>query len=110
MKLLLDENLSRRIIPALQEAYPDSTQIALLGLNEATDREIWGYAREEGFSLVTQDADFHELSLLEQGQPLVIWLRCGNTDKKTILAKLIANRQQIEEANQNDEIWCIEIY
>ena len=110
MKLLLDENLSRRIVPALQDVYPDSSQIALLGLNEASDKDIWDYAREENYSIVTQDADFHELSLLAQGLPLVIWLRCGNKDKETILGKLIVNQQQIEDAYQNDEIWCIEIY
>jgi len=110
VKLLLDENLSRRIVPALQDTYPDSSQIALLGLNEASDQDIWEFAREKNYSIVTHDADFHEFSLLAQGQPLVIWLRCGNQCKKSILEMLIANQQQIEEAYQNDEIWCIEIY
>ncbi len=32
MKLLPDENQSRRIVPSLQAAFPGSTQIALLGL------------------------------------------------------------------------------
>jgi Domain of unknown function (DUF5615) len=30
MKLLLDENLSRRIVPFLQLAFPGSSQVALL--------------------------------------------------------------------------------
>jgi len=47
MKLLLDENLSRRIVPALQTVFPDSTQIALLNLNEADDRKTWEYAKQE---------------------------------------------------------------
>lgn len=29
MKLLLDENLSRRLVPALQQAFPGSSQVAL---------------------------------------------------------------------------------
>ena len=33
MKLLLDENLSRRIVPFLQTAFPGSTQVALLELD-----------------------------------------------------------------------------
>jgi len=45
MKLLLDENLSRRIIPFLQTAFPGSAQIALLGLESASDSEIWQYAK-----------------------------------------------------------------
>ena len=44
MKLLLDENLSRRIIPFLQIAFPGSTQVALMGLESASDSEIWQYA------------------------------------------------------------------
>ena len=40
MKLLLDENLSRRIIPFLQDAFPQSTQIALIGMERATDLEV----------------------------------------------------------------------
>ncbi len=35
MKLLLDENLSRRLVPFLQQDYPGSTQVALIGLERA---------------------------------------------------------------------------
>lgn len=49
MKLLLDENLSRRLVPFLQEDYPGTSQVVLEGLEQATDREIWQYAKEKGF-------------------------------------------------------------
>ena len=65
MKLLLDENLSRRIIPFLQSAYPESSQVTLLGMETATDDEIWRYAKNNGFVIVTRDSDFHERSLIE---------------------------------------------
>lgn len=32
MKLLLDENLSRRLVPFLQHDSPDSSQVVLLGM------------------------------------------------------------------------------
>ena len=32
MKLLLDENLSRRLVPFLQHDFPGSTQVVLLGM------------------------------------------------------------------------------
>jgi len=49
VKLLLDENLSRRIVPALQTAFPDATQVLPLpGLEEANDRAIWEYAKTQG--------------------------------------------------------------
>ena len=110
MKLLLDENLSRRIIPALQAVYPGSTQVALLGLNEANDQEIWEYAKKEGYVIVTQDADFHEYSVLAGGSPLVIWLRCGNQTRDVILKKLIFSQQKFEDAERDKKICCIEIY
>jgi len=110
MKLLLDENLSRRIIPALQQAYPNSSQIALLQMHEASDLDIWEYAKKEGYAIVTQDADFHEYNLLHAGPPLVIWLRCGNQPKNIILDKLLSHQPTIQEAEQDKNIWCIEIY
>ncbi len=60
MKLLLDENLSRRIIPALQRRFPGSSQVSLLGLERATDGELCKYAAENGFVLVSKDDDRRE--------------------------------------------------
>ena len=44
MKLLLDENLSRRLIPFLLEAYPDSTQVVLCGMESSSDLELCAFA------------------------------------------------------------------
>jgi len=44
MKLLLDENLSRRLVPFLLTAYPESTQVVLVGLEAAEDARVWDYA------------------------------------------------------------------
>ena len=68
MKLLLDENLSRRLVPFLQHDYPGSNQVVLLGMASASDKEVWQKARDEGYVIVTRDADFQELSLV-WGQP-----------------------------------------
>ena len=68
MKLLLDENLSRRLVPFLQHDYPGSNQVVLLGMQSASDKEVWQKARTDGYVIVTRDADFQELSLV-WGQP-----------------------------------------
>ncbi len=67
MKLLLDQNLSHRLVKRLEDSYPESSQVALLGMGDEADKAIWQYAREEGYVIVTQDADFHEYSLLLGG-------------------------------------------
>ena len=88
MKLLLDENLSRRLVPFLQEAYSGTTQAALIGLEQASDRTLWRYAKDNDYVIVTQDADFQELSLL-LGHPLslcnrlaAVLMGCGCASRK----------------------------
>lgn len=110
MKLLLDQNLSHRLVASLSEAYPNSTQVSLLGMGDASDKVIWEYAREHGYVIVTLDADFHEFSLLWSGPPQIIWLRCGNQPKQIILKKLLKHRESLEAAVSDSEVWCIELY
>jgi predicted nuclease of predicted toxin-antitoxin system len=59
---------------------------------------------------VTQDADFHEYSLLYGGPPLVVWLRCGNQPKTFMLKKLRSSRPIIEAAALDPEVWSLKIY
>ena len=110
MKLLRDQNLSHRLVRALSDDYPDSSHVAYLSMGTAVDIDIWTYAQEHGYAVVTQDADFHEYSLLHGGPPLVIWLKCGNQRKQVILDKLRHAKTSIEQAVMDSEIWCLEIY
>jgi predicted nuclease of predicted toxin-antitoxin system len=47
MKLLLDENLSRRLVPFLQHDYPGSTQVVLMGLESESDSVVWQTAKDQ---------------------------------------------------------------
>lgn len=110
MKLLLDENLSRRIVPLLQVEYPGSSQIAILQLETATDREIWAYAKANDFVIVTRDSDFHELGTLYGAPPKVIWLKTGNQSKASTLRSLLDRKEEISAALLQADKSCIEIY
>jgi predicted nuclease of predicted toxin-antitoxin system len=88
MRLLLDQNLSPRLIDRLADCYPGSAHVATLGLGRATDLEVWQHARTHGFALVTKDADFGEIGLLRGFPPLVIWIRFGNCSTDHIEAAL----------------------
>ena len=78
VKLLLDQNLSPRLVPRLSDLYPESTHVSVAGLGEAADGEVWAYARAGGFVIVTKDSDFNDMSVLRGFPPKVIWLRLGN--------------------------------
>jgi predicted nuclease of predicted toxin-antitoxin system len=64
MKLLFDQNLSPRLVTRLADLFPDSDHVYPLGLDQALDIEVWNYARDNDFILVSKDADFGEMSLL----------------------------------------------
>jgi len=78
LKVLLDQHLSPRLADRLQDLFPQTCHVSNVGLDSATDLEVWEYAKEEGFVLVTKDAGFSEISLLRGFPPKVIWLRIGN--------------------------------
>ena len=75
MKLLFDENLSRKLVARLAELYPESVHVAEVDLLESPDREIWEFARTGNFVIVTTDSDFYELATTIGPPPKVVWLR-----------------------------------
>ena len=84
MKLLFDQNLPARLVSSLSAQFPESVHVRPLGLAVATDLEIWQYARDRGFSIMSKDGDFSQLSLLHGAPPKVIWLRAGNASTSAI--------------------------
>ena len=109
MKLLLDENLSRRLVPFLQHDYPGSSQVVLEGLESASDQDVWVYARQHGYVIVTRDADFEELSLVWGSPPQVVWLKTRNPNRAAMLKILLDSRAAIESALVEAGQACIEI-
>lgn len=88
MKLLLDENLSHRLLPAIQSDFPDSVHVRDVGLQRAEDATIWAFAREHGYTIVSKDADLHQRSFVYGQPPKVVWLRVGNCTTEQVAATL----------------------
>jgi predicted nuclease of predicted toxin-antitoxin system len=109
MKLLLDENLSRRAVPFLQTDFPGTSQVALEGLEQADDAAIWEYAKANGFVIVSKDSDFQEMSLLWGAPPKVVWLRSGNTSKAGVISVLISSKDRILRALSDVATNCVEL-
>lgn len=109
MKLLLDENLSRRIVPFIQDLYPNSTQVALIGLEQVDDKVIRQYAIDHDFVIVTKDADFFEMNSLYGQPPKIVWLKMGNQSKAATIKTLLEYAKAIEQALLVDNHACIEI-
>jgi predicted nuclease of predicted toxin-antitoxin system len=84
VKLLLDQNLSPRLVGSVADLFPRSAHVRDLGFSSADDQTIWDYAREQGFTIVSKDSDFHQLSFLLGPPPKVIWVRRGNCSTSDI--------------------------
>jgi predicted nuclease of predicted toxin-antitoxin system len=95
MKLLFDQNLSRKIVGQIEAAFPDSSHIASVLTETTSDRDIWFYAQEHGFAIVTKDDDFEQRSILLGHPPKVIWIRLGNCKTDQIVSLLINTRKTI---------------
>lgn len=78
MRLLFDQNLSPRLISRLADLYPSAEHVSRVGLDRAPDDALWDFAREQGYTVVTRDVDFSEMSLVRGFPPKVVWTRTGN--------------------------------
>jgi len=69
MKFLFDQNLSPRLPRLLADIYPESLHVREIGMREATDTEIWQYAKTNNFVVVSKDSDFQSRSLFYESPP-----------------------------------------
>jgi len=97
VKLLLDQNLSPRLVRTLEAVYPGSSHVRLVGLRDADDAIVWEYARDHDFVIVSKDSDFHQRSFVFGFPPKVIWIRRGNCPTTDIEKVLREHRSSILE-------------
>lgn len=94
MRLLLDQNLSPRLVRALADVLPECVHVRDVGLSRADDGAVWDYAKANGYVIVSKDSDFHQLSFVHGLPPKVVWLRLGNCPTTAIETLL---RRRVDE-------------
>lgn len=102
MKFLVDHNLSPKLVRHLDERFPGSVHTAALGFDRTSDHDLWRYAKEHGFSILTKDSDYGQLSILRGAPPKLVWLRIGNAPTRMVVQLLNDHHQDII-AFLNDE-------
>ncbi len=110
MRFLFDQNISHKILKLLPKKYSDSTAVKKEGLINATDLEIWEFAKNNHFTIVTQDSDFNDLNFLFGFPPKIIWIRTGNLPTKKIANLVINYSDEINTFLENDQFGCFEIF
>lgn len=78
MTLLLDHNLSFRLKRLLTDLFDEVFTVIELGMDETEDLDVWRYARERNWAMMSKDGDWADMALLYGAPPKVIRLRIGN--------------------------------
>ena len=80
-----------------------------IGLAQENDRAIWAYAALNGFVIVSKDADFADLAVLDPHRVRIVWVRIRNCRKAALLESFKNAFDTIErELNAGENL--IELY
>jgi predicted nuclease of predicted toxin-antitoxin system len=91
VKVLIDQNLSFRLVDVLSSRFPGSCHVRDVGLSGDDDERIWQLAKDEGFVIVTKDNDFLARALVRGHPPQIVQIRIGNASTRQI-AELLRMR------------------
>ena len=94
MKLLLDENLSARLVELLAEEFPGSAHVEQVLGRGRTDADLWQFAIARGYVIVSKDSHFRQRAFMSGPPPKVIWLETGNAGTEKIAELLRLHRRQ----------------
>lgn len=107
---MFDENLSCRLAPALQAHFPGRLPVALLGLEQARDLEVWPFAKEQGYALGSKDDDLRDLQAVRGFPPKVVPLALGNCTNQEVVRVLSDAAEEIRQALADENTGRVETF
>ena len=103
MKILLDANISWKLVNRLKPIFGECAHVDLIGLNvPAEDTDIWNYAEKNGYIIITKDNDFIDLLELNGFPPKIVLLRTGNNRSQSLFELLKKIEPMIEDLEKNN--------
>lgn len=77
--------------------------------DEATDMEVWRFAKMRNLTIVTKDSDFNDMAILKGAPPKVIWIKIGNCRVNEMVEFLNKRYEEIEAFLEDEEAVILEI-
>ena len=97
MKLLVDQNLSRKWVPWLTANGVIAVHWSTVGESDAPDTQIMFYAKENGYIVLTRDLDFGQMLVDQQLRlPSIIQLRGAHVVPENMGETLLGSLRQSE--------------
>lgn len=87
MLFLVDAQLPPALARWLSAREHESSHVADIGMQSASDRAIWNRAEKDGWIIITKDEDFAQRKALTASGPQVVWLRWPNGRRADLLAR-----------------------
>lgn len=109
MKLLFDHHLSRKLVGKLADLFPESSHVVFHGLDRADDIDIWLFAQQHEYIIITKDSDYSDILTLRGAPPKVIWLHIGNSTNEVVERVIRQNYQRIEQFDKEIDSALLEI-
>jgi predicted nuclease of predicted toxin-antitoxin system len=100
VKLLFDHHLSPTLVNRLADLFPGSAHVWQLKLHDVPDPAIWLYAHDHGFTVVSKDADFSDISMTLGFPPKLLWLKIKNWTTTDVEELIRSRYTQIAEFHQ----------
>lgn len=97
MKLLFDHNLPPRLANQLADLFPESQHVHELDLSCATDREVYDFAQQRGFVVVTNS------EFLDIAPEALIWIHCGSCSVEDVADLLRKNASAILAMGEDEQ-------
>jgi len=109
MKILLDANISWKLVNILKPVFGECSHVDLIGLDvPVEDIDIWNYAQDNGYIIVTKDNDFVDLLEVKGFPPKVVLLKTGNNSSQALAALLNKTEPMIKDF-ENSNLGLLEI-
>ena len=111
MKLLLDANISYRLVKLILVDYPQSVHVNSPALHiPQQDIGIWDYALLHDYTIVTFDEDFYNLYTIKGFPPKIILLRSRNKTTLELAQFLILFKSSIQSFVNDETLGLLEVY
>jgi predicted nuclease of predicted toxin-antitoxin system len=109
MKLLFDNNLSPKLVKLLKQNEFKCAHVVELKLESASDLEVWRYAQNHDFTLVSKDSDFVDLLFLRGFPPKLIWIKMGNCRTTDIAQAFTRHQEEILRFINDADLGLLEL-
>ena len=111
MKILLDANLSWRLVKLLEGYCEHMVHADKIGLSPpAKDIEIWNYAKANGLLIATNNEDFLHLLMAKGYPPKLVLFRTDNQTTQVMASLFEKHKNEITQLYQNNSLGVLDLF